>query len=118
MWLVLSSVCFVIGMLSVAVAYRFRAALFRCDNEPNDASWLKSITLGLLGGDAALIVASPTIWFLQLKNKTLLADRRPASLSSSPALLVNPMLWVCWAKVTQKDRLGVEPKLAKTGDRC
>jgi len=65
LWYYISSLCFVAAMLSIAVAYRFRTAVFRWDSEPisASASWMKSISLGLLGGAAALIIASPTFWF-------------------------------------------------------
>jgi membrane protease YdiL (CAAX protease family) len=64
LWYYVNNLCFVAAMLSVAAAYRFRAAVFCWDGAVTSAtaSWIKSIPLGLLGGSVALVVASPTFW--------------------------------------------------------
>ena len=97
LWYYVNNLFFVAAMLSVAVAYRFKAEVFHWDGErtPATTSWIKSIALGLLGGAVALVVASPTFWFgwgnRQLESTQLLiAD------AFSPLAVLN-LLFVIFA---------------------
>lgn len=101
-WNYRGNLSFVVAMLSVAAAYRFREAVFCWDGEAKSASsWIKSILLGLLGGGVALILASPTFWFLWDDGRTesiqlLIAD------ALSPLAVLNLLFVVISLAVTSE----------------
>lgn len=65
LWYHAGNLFFVVAMLCIAIAYRFRAELFHWQGDygSGSTSWIKSIPLGLLSGAVALLLSSPLFWF-------------------------------------------------------